>query len=206
MGNAIRNCLEQRAGSHQRLYFLDGTFPRDLPGHFQSYEDVPGESTCHWAVSHQAHNVLTSVTGCSSSRQVVEGFNIFRAAALMPSSTKPFCHVSAVKARVASLAAAVAAWSHMIWFHSMWWTIHGHTEPFCSWSACTLIEHQLCTCSHCLSTSLSLSDHCHFVQMSGAACTEKAGPTALKAQSHESQQQSLAYHTSCQTTHYGVTV
>ncbi|DBA78805.1 hypothetical protein WJX77_001831 [Trebouxia sp. C0004] len=42
VGNAIRNCLEQRAGSHQRLYFLDGTFPGDLPGHFQSYEEVPG--------------------------------------------------------------------------------------------------------------------------------------------------------------------
>ncbi|KAL0021424.1 hypothetical protein WJX79_005613 [Trebouxia sp. C0005] len=42
VGNAIRNCLEQRAGSHQRLYFLDGTFPGHLPGHFQSYEDVPG--------------------------------------------------------------------------------------------------------------------------------------------------------------------
>ncbi|KAL0053317.1 hypothetical protein WJX82_004176 [Trebouxia sp. C0006] len=42
VGNAIRNCLEQRAGSHQRLYFLDGTFPGNLPRHFQSYEDVPG--------------------------------------------------------------------------------------------------------------------------------------------------------------------
>ena len=71
MGNAIRNCLEQRAGSHQRLYFLDGTFPGDLPGHFQSYEDVPGESTCHWAMSHHPHNVLIPAFSSLSRRGVV---------------------------------------------------------------------------------------------------------------------------------------
>ena len=44
MRSAIKQSLEGKAGSQERLYFLDGTFPGDLPGDFTSYEDVPGTS------------------------------------------------------------------------------------------------------------------------------------------------------------------
>lgn len=42
MGTAIKQCLAGKASSQERLYFLDGTFPGDLPGDFTDYEDVPG--------------------------------------------------------------------------------------------------------------------------------------------------------------------
>lgn len=40
---AIDDSLQNKAGSAQRLYFLDGTFPGDLPEGCSSHEDVPGE-------------------------------------------------------------------------------------------------------------------------------------------------------------------
>lgn len=40
---AIDDSLQNKAGSAQRLYFLDGTFPGQLPEGCSSHEDVPGE-------------------------------------------------------------------------------------------------------------------------------------------------------------------
>ena len=40
---AIDDSLQNKAGSSQRLYFLDGTFPGDLPEGCSIHEDVPGE-------------------------------------------------------------------------------------------------------------------------------------------------------------------
>ena len=43
---AIDASLQNKAGSVQRLYFLDGTFPGDLPEGCSSHEDVPGQLVC----------------------------------------------------------------------------------------------------------------------------------------------------------------
>ena len=40
---AIDESLQNKAGSSQRLYFLDGTFPGDLPEGCSTHEDVPGD-------------------------------------------------------------------------------------------------------------------------------------------------------------------
>ena len=43
VSNAIHNGQQNKAGGLQRLYFLDGTFPADLPQGFASHEDIPGK-------------------------------------------------------------------------------------------------------------------------------------------------------------------
>lgn len=40
---AINNSLQNKAGSSQRLYLLDGTFPGDLPEGCSTHQDVPGD-------------------------------------------------------------------------------------------------------------------------------------------------------------------
>ena len=42
MSTAIKQCLDQKPGSCQRLYFLDGTFPGALPNGCSAHEDIPG--------------------------------------------------------------------------------------------------------------------------------------------------------------------
>lgn len=102
MGNAIRNCLEQRAGSHQRLYFLDGTFPGDLPGHFQSYEDVPGQHLSLGCVTPSAQCAHFCIRLTEQAR-LYQAAEWIEAAALQPLLLKPSCHVSAMEAPVAPL-------------------------------------------------------------------------------------------------------
>lgn len=35
--------MQSEAGSPERLYFLDGTFPGDLPEGVKSHSDIPGQ-------------------------------------------------------------------------------------------------------------------------------------------------------------------
>lgn len=44
---AVEDSLQNKAGSSQRLYFLDGTFPGDLPEGCSTHEDVPGDLGPH---------------------------------------------------------------------------------------------------------------------------------------------------------------
>ena len=46
--NAIRSSRQGKAsGGLKRLYFLDGTFPADLPEGYASHEDMPGANLQH---------------------------------------------------------------------------------------------------------------------------------------------------------------
>ena len=40
--DVVKNSLENKPGSQSRLYFLDGTFPGQLPAGCEKYEDMPG--------------------------------------------------------------------------------------------------------------------------------------------------------------------
>jgi len=72
-------------------------------------------STCHWALSHQAHNVLISEFG-SLSRRAVEHLQGSSTKAFVAQALLPYqCYGSSS----CDTAVAVVPWGCIVWFHGM---------------------------------------------------------------------------------------